>query len=67
VSASSYVHLDVEEILAETDKALLLRLEGGEEVWCPLSQIADVEDYRKGDKDVGVSVTGWWASKNGLA
>lgn len=65
MGASNYVHLDVEEIVKETDKALLLRIDG-EEYWCPLSQIADSDDYREGDEDVSLSVTEWWAKKAGL-
>jgi len=63
----SWVHLDVEEIVHETDRALLLRLAGGEEVWVPRSQVADHEDYQTGDVDCTVSVSEWFASKEGLA
>lgn len=66
MSSSNYVHLDVEEIVKETDKALLLRLDGGEEVWVPLSQVADADDYSAGDMDCTVSVTEWFARKEGL-
>lgn len=66
MSASNYVYLDVEEIRAETAKALLLVV-GGEEYWVPLSQIADADDYNKGDTDVEVAVTEWFAKKEGLA
>ena len=62
----SYVHLEVAEILRETDKALLVRLEEGDELWIPLSQIADAGDYRVGDTDYCISVTKWWADKEGI-
>jgi hypothetical protein len=64
---SNYVHLDVDEIVAETDKALLLRLQDGEEVWIPLSQIANSDDYNVGDSNCTVSVTLWIAEQRGLA
>lgn len=62
-----WVHLDVEEIVRETDKALLLRLDDGEEVWIPLTQIADADDYHEGDTNCTVSVTEWIAEQKGLA
>lgn len=66
MSASNYVYLDVEEIKAETAKAMLLVIDG-EEHWVPLSQIADADDYSKGDTDIEVAVTEWFAMKEGLA
>ena len=66
MSASRYTHLDVEEILRVTDKAMLVRLEDGEH-WIPLSQIADGDDYETGDVDVTLSVTTWFCEKEGLA
>ena len=65
MSASNYVHLDVEEVVCETKKALLLRIDGTE-VWVPLSQIADASDYSAGDTDCCISVTQWFAEKEGL-
>lgn len=35
MSASGWIHLDVEEITRETDSAFLLIMEDGEEVWMP--------------------------------
>jgi hypothetical protein len=67
VSDSNWVHLDVELIVRETDKALLLRLEDGEEVWIPLGQIADADSYSAGDTNCTVSVTRWIAEQKGLA
>jgi hypothetical protein len=63
----NWVHLDVEEIVYETDRALLLRLAGGEQVWVPRSQVADPEDYQAGDVNCTVSVSEWFASKEGLS
>lgn len=61
----NYVHLDVEEILKISEKAMLLLLEDGEEAWVPLSQIANAEDYTAGDKKATVSVTEWIAKQKG--
>jgi hypothetical protein len=68
MSASDYVHVDVAEIVAETDKALLLILDDddGTKVWVPLSQIADSDNYSKGDKNLTVSITRWIADKLGI-
>src|SRR5207249_6975883 len=68
MSTSPWVHLDVEEVVRETDKALLLRLEeDGREVWVPLSQIADNDLYSEGDRNCSISVSQWFAEKEGLA
>ena len=40
MSSSNYVHLDVQLVKKATDKALLCVIDG-EEVWLPLSQVAD--------------------------
>ena len=60
-----YIHLDFDEIKAETDKALLVVIDD-EEYWIPLSQIADSDDYSKGDCGGTISVSEWWAKKEGL-
>jgi hypothetical protein len=65
MSASNYVHLDVELIVQETDDALLLRVDG-EDYWIPKSQIADVGDYAEGDENATVSISEWIAGKKGL-
>lgn len=62
----NYVHLDVAEILKETDKAFLLLLDDGEEIWCPFSQIADIDQYAVGDKNCTVSISKWLADQKGL-
>ncbi len=64
--ASEWFHLDVEEILRETEKAFLVLLDDGEEVWLPISQISEPEDYEVGDKDCTISITGWLAREKGL-
>lgn len=64
MGASNYVHVQVERIVKETDKALLCLIDG-EEIWIPTSQIADSDDYREGDEDCEISVTSWFARKQG--
>lgn len=63
---SNWVHLDVDEIVRETDAAFLVRLDDGEEVWLPKSQISSPETLAEGDCDVTVSVTEWIAKEKGL-
>jgi hypothetical protein len=63
---SNWIHLDFETIVRETDKALLVRFEDGEESWIPLSQIADSDDYREGDGPGTISVTEWIAEQKDL-
>ena len=63
---SDYVHVEVEKIVKETDSALLCRIDG-KEIWIPLSQIADSDDYREGDEDCEISITEWIAKQKGLA
>jgi hypothetical protein len=60
MSRSDYVHLDFEEIVAESQKALLVRFEEGEQpLWIPLSQVADSDDYSVGDGPGTISLTAW--------
>lgn len=66
MSASSWVHLDVDEILRETDKAFLVRLESGREEWLPFSQIGDAEAYAVGDEGCTISITEWFANQKDL-
>lgn len=61
-----WVHLDVSLVKRETEKAFLLRLEDGSEVWVPRSQVSEPDDYEEGDEDCTVSVTEWFAEKEGL-
>ncbi len=67
MSASDWVHVEVEEIRAVTDKALLCLI-GGESVWIPLSQVADAEEYtfEVGDADFTLSITEFIAREKGI-
>lgn len=66
MGASNWVHLEVDEIVKETEKAFLLRIDGEDDYWCPKSQICDPENYEEGMTDCTVSVTEWWANQEGL-
>jgi len=63
---SNWVHLDVEEIKAETDAAFLIVLDDGE-YWIPKSQICDPEDYERGDVGITMSISEWIAEQKGIA
>ena len=65
MGCSRWVHLDVTEVLRETDKALLLEV-GDKEAWVPKSHIADADQYAEGDQDLTISVTEWIAREKGL-
>lgn len=66
MSSSNWIHLEVVEVKAKTEKAMLVELEDGEEIWIPLSQIADSDDYDKGDENCTISVTEWIAEQKDL-
>ncbi len=66
---SGYIHIDVEEILRASEKALLCRLtdtNDNQEVWLPFSQIADPDEYYAGIKGCTISVKEWLANEKGL-
>lgn len=63
---SSWTHLDGCDVLARTDKALLVRYDG-EEFWLPLSQVSDPDTHKAGDRNVTVSVSDFIADKLGLS
>jgi hypothetical protein len=65
MTASNYVHLDVDLVKRITDKAMLCVIDG-EDVWLPLSQVADADSFDEGDEDCTVSVTQWIAEQKGL-
>ena len=62
---SNWVHLDVDEIVSETDNAFLLLI-SYEEIWIPKSQISNPNDYSKGDKNCTISITNWIAKQKGI-
>jgi hypothetical protein len=67
VSGSDWVHLDVQVIRRETDKAFQVILEDGSINWLPKSQVCDADEYQAGDRDLTMSVTEWIAQQKGLS
>ena len=65
MSQSGYAHIEVDEIKRETDGAFLFVIDG-EEKWVPKSQVADPDDYERGDENCSVSITEWFANKEGI-
>lgn len=65
MSASGYVHVEVERIVKETAMAFLCRI-AGQEHWIPKSQVADPDDYEEGDVGATLSVTEFIAREKGL-
>lgn len=65
MGASNWVHLEGASIKAETELAFLVAREG-EEHWIPKSQVADADSYQKGDTDITLSVSEWFAKKEGI-
>lgn len=62
---SNYVHLEECEIKAETEKAFLIVYEDAE-YWIPKGQMANPDDYKKGQTGRTVSITEWIAGEKGL-
>lgn len=62
----SYLAFDIDEVVRETDLALLLRFEDGDEVWIPKSVIESVDQIRDGDAELEVSIAEWFCEKEGL-
>lgn len=62
------VHINIEKILAETDKAFIVSLDDFEgEFVIPKSQVLDdTDDYAKGDEDCSMTITDWIADKLGV-
>lgn len=67
MGASEYVHLENCDVLAVTDRAILIRYEDTE-YWIPVSQMADRDEHglEKGDTGVTVSITEWIAEQKGV-
>jgi hypothetical protein len=59
--------IEAEGVKAETDKALLVRLETGDEVWVPKSVIHDDSEVFDTENAAGtLVVASWWAKNRGL-
>jgi len=63
---SRYIHVEVDRIIRETDKAFLVEIDG-EEHWLPKSQVADADDYDAGDEGCTMSITEFIANEKGLS
>jgi hypothetical protein len=67
VTLDDTVSFDVDQVEAESDKAIKVELDGAA-VWVPKSQIhEDSEVYSKKSGGGTLIVTRWWAEKKGLA
>jgi len=68
MSESNFVCLDVAEVVAETALAVLFKFPDGKNAWVPFSVISDldVDNFKKGDKHLSVSVQEWFAKKENL-
>ena len=58
------VELEVDDVLAVTDSAVLCEIDG-DEYWLPWSQISDAEIADKGDSGT-IVIPRWLAEKHGL-
>ena len=55
-----WLHLDCDAILKITDRAILVRVVDGRELWLPKSVVADAEDYKEMQGTITVSVAMWF-------
>lgn len=53
--------------IGETEKALLIRFDDGEEEWVPKSQVTDDSEVWERGHEGKLVVTFWWADKAGRA
>lgn len=65
MSASNWVHLESCTVRRVTDKAMLVAYDD-EDIWLPLSQVSQAEQYEAGDEGVTISVTEWIAEQKGI-
>jgi len=65
------VTVNVDEVLHETDLALLFLLSSSngnqQEIWVPKSVIEDADDISVGDSDVEIEIAEWFTEKEGIA
>jgi len=69
---SEWVHLSVNYIKAETEKAFLCIVQTDDdeeavEIWIPKSIVSHADDYHKFDTGVTMSVKDWFAEQNDLS
>jgi hypothetical protein len=61
-----WVDLYIVNIIRETQKAFLLKLEGGEERWVPKSVVKNVGDFEPGCDHCDICIATWFAEKYGF-
>ena len=62
-----YAEIDYDECLAETPTAVLLVIQGADQVWVPRSLIDDDEGVPEPTAGAGtVHIALWWAERQGL-
>jgi len=59
------VELDVDEVVAETDLAFLVRAEDGEEYWIPKKLIQSGDVSERGDSGT-LEIPEWFAEREGI-
>ena len=64
--SGSTFDVEVEEVLKETPMALLVKLESGEDIWIPKSQISDDSEVWKADQIGKLVIPEWLAKEKGL-
>lgn len=52
MNLDGYSHLDVEEIIKESDTAFLLRFYDGEQGWLLKNNVAQPTSYSEGDRNI---------------
>jgi hypothetical protein len=55
----TYITIEVAEITIDREKAFLVVLKSGEEVWLPKSQIEDPDQFEAADCNVEMNVSEW--------
>ncbi len=60
------VYIDVDEVLKETDRAILCRLVDRSEVWIPKSQIDDESEVNHETDSGTLVISQWLADEKGL-
>jgi hypothetical protein len=65
VGFSEWLHIDFKVIQSETNRAFKVIAEDNKIYWIPKSQVANRKDYKAGDRNGTISVTEWYAVKEG--
>ena len=65
-SSDSTFEVEVAEVLKETDMAILVKLETGDEIWIPKSQIHDDSEVWKSGHTGTLVIPEWLATEKGL-